>query len=91
MAQFIVERFLAGITRTELMAAAGKAKDTAIRMSANGTNVAYLRSTFLPQDESCFCLFEGESLEAVQHANESAGLPFERIVEAVHVSSEDLI
>ena len=42
----------------------------------------YLRSTFLPGEEKCFCLFEGPSAEVVRTANDRAELPYERIVEA---------
>ena len=50
----------------------------------------YLRSTFIPGEEKCFCLFEGPSAEAVRTANDRAQLPYERIVEAMHVASDDL-
>jgi hypothetical protein len=57
---------------------------------AEGTPIRYLRSTFLPGEEKCFCLFEGPSADSVKVANERAEIPFERIVEAMHLASEDL-
>ncbi|TVR68180.1 MAG: DUF4242 domain-containing protein [Sphaerobacteraceae bacterium] len=90
MAKYLVERYLPGITPEELAAAAGSAKRTTSEMSQNGTTIRYLRSTFIPGEEKCFCLFEGPSAEAVKTANERAQIPYERIVEAMHLSSEDV-
>ncbi len=90
MANYVVERYLPGITPDQLMAAAGRAKRTTAEMTQEGTSVRYLRSTFLPGEEKCFCLFEGPSADAVKTANERALIPFERIVEAMHVASEDV-
>lgn len=90
MANYLVERYLPGITPDQLMAAAGSAKQTTAAMTQEGTPVRYLRSTFVPGEEKCFCLFEGPSADAVKTANERAQIPFERIVEATLVASEDL-
>jgi hypothetical protein len=45
--------------------------------------VRYLRSTFVPEGGRCMCLFEAGDRAAVQRVNEEAGLPFDRIVEAL--------
>lgn len=90
MGKYLAERYLPGITPEQLMAAAGAAKSTAQSMSAEGTPVRYLRSTFIPGEEKCFCLFEGPTVDAVKEVNDRAQLPYERIVEAMHVTSEDL-
>jgi hypothetical protein len=90
MGKYLVERYLPGITPDQLTAAAGAAKSQAAAMFNQGTPVSYLRSTFVPGEEKCFCLFEGPSADAVRTVNERAEIPFERIVEAMHVSSDDL-
>lgn len=90
MSQYLVERYLPGITPEQLTAAAGSAKKTTAEMTQEGTPVRYLRSTFIPGEEKCFCLFEGSSADAVKTANERAQIPFERIVVAMHLASEDL-
>jgi len=59
-------------------------------MTQEGIPVRYLRSTFVPSEEKCYCLFEGESQGAVQQAQERAQIPFDRIVEAQHIAAEDL-
>lgn len=90
MAKYLVERYLPGITPEQLTAAAGAAKSTTAAMAQEGTPVQYLRSTFIPGEEKCFCLFEGPSASAVRTANDRAQLSYERIVEAQHIASDDL-
>lgn len=90
MSKYLVERHLPGITPEQLSAAAGAAKSTSAAMTREGTPVRYLRSTFIPGEEKCFCLFEGQSADAVRTANDRAQLPYERIVEAMHLASDDL-
>jgi hypothetical protein len=90
MARYMVERYLPGITDDQLVAAATRAKQTGADMTAAGTPVRYLRSTFLPAEEKCYCLFEGSSKEAVEKAQERADIPFEQVHEAAFVTAEDL-
>jgi hypothetical protein len=90
MPRYMVERHLPGITADQLGAAAGRAKSTTAQMTQEGMPVRYLRSTFVPTEEKCYCLFEGDSETAVQRAQERAQIPFERIVEVQHIAAEDL-
>ena len=90
MATYVVERSLPGITPDQLTAAAGAAKSTTAQMTEEGTPVRYLRSTFLPGEDKCYCLFEGPSADAVRAANDRAHIPYDRVVEAMHLSAEDL-
>jgi Protein of unknown function (DUF4242) len=87
---YLVERYLPRTTPERLATTALRAKQAAEQLSVKGATVRYLQSTFLPQDEMCFCLFEANSAHAVAEANEAAGLPYERISEAIHLSAEDL-
>lgn len=90
MAMYVAERYLPGITPDQLAAAAGRAKNTTAEMTQEGTPVHYLRSTFIPGEEKSFCLFEGPSADVVKLANDRAELPYERIVEAMHIAAEDV-
>jgi hypothetical protein len=45
--------------------------------------VRYLRSVFIPGDSRCFCLFEAASADAVRRVNDSAGLPYSAVSEAM--------
>ncbi len=90
MPRYMVERHLPGFTREQLPAAAGAAKRTTVEMADEGTPIRYLRSTFVPAEEKCFCLFEGASEEDVRVAQERAGLPYDRIVEAEFITADEV-
>jgi Protein of unknown function (DUF4242) len=49
------------------------------------TRAAYLGSTYVSEDDSCFCRFEAETADEVRDANEIAGVPFARIVAAEEI------
>ena len=52
------------------------------KFSAEGKKVRYLRSTFVPGESHCMCLFEASNPDVVKQLNEAAKLPFSCIVEA---------
>jgi hypothetical protein len=52
-------------------------------LAREGTQVRFLRSIFVPEEETCFYLYEGPSADAVRAAATRAGLRFHRITEAV--------
>lgn len=90
MPQYMVERHLPDFPQDQLPGAAGAAKQKADEMTAEGQEVRYIRSTFLPEGEKCYCLFEGPSREAVEEVQRRAGLPYEQIHEAAFVTAEDV-
>lgn len=80
---FMVERDLPGIAMQDLADAQKRAIVSGKEMSAEGKQVKYLRSTFVPGESKCMCLFEAPNSENVREANVRANVPFTRIVEAV--------
>ena len=50
-------------------------------LTAGEPQARYLRSFVVPEDETCYLLYEAESAAAVREAAERAGLQFERIVQ----------
>ena len=86
MSTFMVERSLKGIPMDQLAAAQRRAITTAAEMSAQGTPIRYIRSTFVPGTGDCMCLFESDSAEAVSRLNEKAAIPFQRIVPALDLT-----
>ena len=78
---YMVERYLPGVTTAQLDDACARLAAAAIELAAHGVEVRYIRSTFIPEEESCFCTFESTHAEAVRRACEEAGVPFARIVE----------
>ena len=83
---YLVERDLPGVTMDQLASAQKKAIQIGLDLTAEGHDVRYIRSTFIPGEQKCMCFFEAPNLEMVREANERAEIPFTRIV-----SAEDLI
>ena len=90
MPQYMVERHLPGFPPEDLPGAAGAAKEKSAELTAEGQEVTYVRSTYIPQGEKCFCLFEGSSREAVEEVQKRAGLPYETIHEAAFLTSDQV-
>jgi Protein of unknown function (DUF4242) len=86
MPVFMADRDLPGITMDQLAAAQKAAIDTSERFTADGRPVKYLRSTFVPGEAHCMCLFEAQDAETVRAVNEEAKIPFTRIVEAADLT-----
>lgn len=82
MTVYMVERELKGISMEALGAAQKAAIDTAGQMSAGGIPVRYIRSTFTPSDGRCMCLFEARDAAEVRQLNDTARIPYTRVVEA---------
>ncbi|PYM32423.1 MAG: DUF4242 domain-containing protein [Candidatus Rokuibacteriota bacterium] len=83
---YMVERELKGITMDKLAAAQKLAIETGRKMTAQGKSVRYIRSTFVPGEARCMCLFEAPTSQHVKELNEAAKIPFSRIVEALDLT-----
>ena len=86
MAVYMVERNLPGITMEQLGAAQKAAIEKGKQLTATGKPVRYIRSTFVPQESRCMCLFEASSPELVKQLNDEAKIPYTRIVEAADLT-----
>ena len=86
---YVVERYLPGLDQRQLVRLLGKLGKVTDDLRREGMRVRYLGSTIVPGDEACFCQFDGPSEAAVVEANTRAGVPFDRIVEAVTVPAPD--
>jgi len=81
MPTFLVESYLSSAAK-DLEESSARAR----RAAELGTGVRYVRTTFLPGDETILHLFDAPSAEAVDQAGRMAELSFDRIVEAVEAS-----
>jgi len=88
MSVYLVERDLPGVTMEQLAEAQKKAIQVGIELTAQGKEVRYIRSTFVPGENKCMCLFEAPNPENVREANERAEIPFTRIVRAEDLTPE---
>ena len=86
MTVFMVERDLKGITMPGLAAAQQAAIAQGKQMTKAGTPIHYIRSSFVPEDGRCFCLFEGTSPSDVKKLNDDAKIPYLRVVEALDLT-----
>jgi hypothetical protein len=88
--QYMVERHLPDFPPDELPGAAAAAKEKSAELSGEGQEVSYVRSTYIPEGEKCYCLFEGESADAVEEVQKRAGLPYEKIHEAAFLTADQV-
>jgi hypothetical protein len=77
--KYMVERYLPGMTERELDEASARLASAAEELAGQGVGVRYVGSTFVPNEESCFCRFEASSREVVELVCRQGRLPFARI------------
>jgi hypothetical protein len=85
---YLVEAYTPHSHGQEARAAGRRARTAAEELSQEGEAIRYLRTTFLPDDETCFHLFEAASVEVVEKASGRAALGRARVVPAVEEDGE---
>jgi hypothetical protein len=85
MPSYLVDGYLPRSRSGELAELIARLRAAAEELTAEGTAVRHVRSSFLPADELFLHLIEAESAEAAGEASRRAGIAPERIVEAVSV------
>jgi hypothetical protein len=83
VSEFLVEVYLSLAAAAGSMPRPEDVSRAADQLTREGQQVRLLQSLFVPQDETCFLLFEAQSKDAVAEAARRCGLRFERLVEAV--------
>jgi hypothetical protein len=83
MPTYLVEAYVPRSRAREARAAGRDARAAAEELVREGTPIRYVRMTFLPDDETCFHVFQASSEEAVVEACRRAGIGSGRIVPAV--------
>ena len=83
MAEYLLELYISRGDPATVANAAERARAAAGEVSAKGSSVRYVRAIFVPEDETCFFLWEACSVEAVREAAARAGLGSERVTEAL--------
>ena len=89
MAEFLVELYMSREDGAGAARGADRAREAANELNREGTPIRYLRSIFVPEDETCFVFYEASSAEGVLEAARRASLPVERIAEAITESKGD--
>lgn len=80
--EFLLEVYVSRTDPEAVAAGARNARRAADELRREGTQVRYLRSIFVPEDETCFYLYEAARAEHVGDAARRADIPFARISEA---------
>jgi hypothetical protein len=87
MAEFLVECYVSRTDEAAVASGSEGAHRAVEELTREGAKVRFLRSIFVPEDETCFYLYEAASAETVREAATRAGLAFERITETLAVTS----
>jgi len=86
MTVYMVERELLGITMEQLADAQRAAIETSQRCTEEGNPVRYIRSTYVPDEAHCMCLFDAPDAATVEAVNKAAQIPYTRVVEAMDLT-----
>jgi hypothetical protein len=87
MAEFLLELYVSGSDGDAVPQGAARARLAAQRMRRDGASIRYLRSIFVPEDETCFLVYEARSADEVHRAARLAGLPVDHIVEMLETDA----
>ena len=89
MKQFLIEVFTPRTNAGELTTAECRARLAARRLSGADGEVRYVRATYVPEDETCFFVFDAPSGRHAALVAQQAGLDPIRVVEAVSSEEEE--
>jgi Nickel responsive protein SCO4226-like len=83
MSEFLVEVYVSRVAAPVSTHEVEQVTQAADRLTHEGTEVRFLRAIFVPDEETCFYLYQGPSVDAVREAAARAGLRVERVAEAM--------
>jgi hypothetical protein len=82
---FVLEAYLPRTASGGLAATAARASSVTEAMRREGMQVRFLRSFFMPDDETCFHVFEAVSDREARSAGARAGISADRVLEAIDI------
>ena len=71
---------------SELAEAKKRVRAAVRRVSHNDRDIRYVRAIYVPDDETCFYVFDASSAQVVEEVSSLAGLRNGRVVETVEDS-----
>ena len=83
MREFVAEQYISETDPAAVERDASVARRAAELLASEGTPIEFVRSIFVPEDETCIHMYEADSIEAVRLVAALASLRFEHISEAV--------
>ena len=79
MAEYLIELYVAHGDQDTARQYAARAELTATELTRAGRSVRCVRSIFVPEDDTCFLLYEADSVDLVTEAVGRAGLRLEHV------------
>ena len=89
MPLYLVEVYVPRSAADEARAAGHRARAAAEALARDGIAIRYVRTTFLPGDETCFHVFEAPSPDVVTQVATRADLGRSRVIEVVDASDQN--
>jgi hypothetical protein len=86
MSEYLLELYVARADAVAVEDGAARVRRAAEEHTAEGTPVRYLRSIFVPDDETCFVIFEAVSADAVREVARRAALSFDHVAAAIETA-----
>lgn len=82
----MAECFWPGVTEEKVTDAGDRLRRAARGLTERGRASRYIGSILVPVDEIALCLFAAPSAATAAELNETAAVPFERILRIVHLT-----
>jgi hypothetical protein len=79
---FLAEKYVPATMALDLAAAVDHD-----RAAARVASIRHIRTTYAPDDETCFSLFEAPSLETIQQLNDQFQLGYRRVTAVLEIQS----
>jgi hypothetical protein len=83
MTEYVLELYVSRSDARLAVQRGRRARAAAAELTRRGTAVRYHRAIFVPDEETCFLLFEAESVAAVRETARLAALPSDHINAAI--------
>jgi hypothetical protein len=83
MPEFLVELYVPHGGDAAVARHARSARSAALQLTREGRPVRYMRSIFVPEDETCFFLYEAATAGDVEEAARRASLRFDHVALAI--------
>ena len=81
MPSYLVESFVPRSSLDTALEAGGRLRAACDELRRKGSSARYVRTTFVPEDETCFLLVDAASADDVREAARRAALTIDRVVE----------
>jgi uncharacterized protein DUF4242 len=85
MPVYVGERYIPEAERSVALEQAERLRSAVLQAAPAGAPVRLLSTTFVPNEEWVFDLFEADSADQVRRIYEVSGVPVERVTEGVHL------